>query len=111
MPKNKTKTPKQKEPTQKEPPKQWSIDTSAIKDKHTGNLTDTEKQNYRNFVNRVASGEHPKEAAKNGGDMNYKKFANTKNQYQIRLSGDNRATFSVDDKNKKVHVLGVGGHT
>jgi hypothetical protein len=70
MPKNKTKTPEQKEP-----PKGWSIDTSAIKDKHTGNLTDTEKQNYHNFVNRVASGEHPKEAAKNGGDMNYKKFA------------------------------------
>ena len=103
MPKNSKKKPK-------EPPKPWSIDTSAINEKHLSNLTDSERQNYHNFANNVASGQHPKTAAV--GDMNYKKLGgSTKNQYEIRLSQGNRATFTVDNKNKKVHVLDVGGHT
>lgn len=75
----------------------------------SGTLTNVEQDHLNEFMNRIRNeGVDPKTAA-SGWDSNYKKLAGTENQFEIRLSLANRATFSVIGT--VVTMLQVGGHT
>ncbi|MFJ3482579.1 hypothetical protein ACIPL1_04260 [Pseudomonas sp. NPDC090202] len=63
------------------------------------------------FQNAIYRGSYPKDAAKLAGGMDYKMLSGSSNQYQIRLSGSERATFRIDEVRQIVTVLQVGGHT
>jgi mRNA-degrading endonuclease RelE of RelBE toxin-antitoxin system len=86
---------------------EWKLVKKGAKFKT--NLNGTEQAKYDEFQNKVRNqGLHPKEAAA-GWDSDYKNLL--RNQYQIRLSQDNRVIFLVDRKNTIVRILEVGGHT
>lgn len=87
----------------------WTLDKSRATFK---NLTPAEQAKFDIFQNAIANeGMSPKDAAAKMRDADYKLLQGTKNQYQIRLSQHNRATFIVDNANHKVTILQVGGHT
>ena len=70
-------------------------------------LTQTEQDHLNEFMNRIRNeGISPKDAA-SGWDSQYKNLQG--DQYQIRLSRNNRATFTV--VGDTVTMLQVGGHT
>lgn len=70
-------------------------------------LTNAEQDHLNEFMNRIRNeGISPKDAC-SGWDSQYKNL--TGNQYQIRLSKNNRATFTV--VGTTVTMLQVGGHT
>jgi len=71
-------------------------------------LTRSEQQNLNTFMNAVRSNVDPKKAA-DLWDSNFKNLY--RDQYQIRLSQGNRATFEVDWDTQTVTMLQVGGHT
>jgi len=72
-------------------------------------LTPVEQKNLNEFMSLVNAGNAPSIAA-NGWKSEYKKLGGTVNQFEIRLSLSNRATFIVDDKNSIVTMIAVGGH-
>ena len=84
----------------------WKLDKSKAK---FGQLEKSEQAVFDRFQNAVKKGMHPKEAAKQAGDTNYKKLSG--DQYQIRLGGKQRATFIVDEAKKVCTIKQVGGHT
>lgn len=85
----------------------WTVDKSSAE---FGVLTNSEQYKFDQFQNAIEhNNKHPKEAAKEAGDTDYKCL--TGNQYQIRLSQGTRATFLVEDMIQRVKVLQVGGHT
>lgn len=86
----------------------WSIDVTNAK---FGELNTTEQANWNCFVAQVTAGNHPKTASEQCGDMKYTLLKGTKNQFEIRLSGGERATFIVNKDTETVEVLQVGGHT
>jgi len=51
------------------------------------------------------------EIAASSWDSNYKKLKGTTDQYEIRLTGSERATFRVNTATRVVTMLAVGGHT
>lgn len=70
-------------------------------------LTNTEQDHLNEFMNRIRNeGISPKEAA-SGWDSKYTHLVG--DQYEIRLSRENRATFLV--VGTTVTMLQVGGHT
>jgi hypothetical protein len=85
----------------------WKINKSGAK--FSAELTDADQKKWDAFQNEVHHGTHPKEAAKKHRCDDYKVLSG--NQYQIRLSGKQRATFLVDEKTQTVTVKQVGGHT
>lgn len=64
---------------------------------------------WRRFIRD--HGKHPKDAASDVGDLDYKLLRGTDAQYQIRLNQEHRVTFTVDSANERVTVLQIGGHT
>jgi hypothetical protein len=87
----------------------WNINKQSAR---FTNLSVSAQQTWDRFQNEVHRGSHPKKAAKDAGDTDFKKIGTTKNaQFQIRLSYCDRATFTVDEVNRVVTVLQVGGHT
>ncbi|WP_459246671.1 hypothetical protein [Streptomyces youssoufiensis] len=85
----------------------WTLDKKGAKFK---DLTKSEEAAFDAFQNAIHNeGKHPREAAKEARDANYKKLQG--DQYQIRLSGGSRATFLVQEATMTVKVLQVGGHT
>ncbi len=73
----------------------------------SGTLTKVEQDHLNEFMNRIRNeGISPKEAA-SGWDSKYTKLVG--DQYEIRLSQSNRATFTV--VGTTVTMLQVGGHT
>lgn len=84
----------------------WTLNKNGVTP--SVKLTTTEQDHLNEFMNRVRAGEAPSDAA-SGWDSNYKNL--TGQQYQIRLSQKNRATFTVDPKAQRVTMLQVGGHT
>jgi len=88
----------------------WTLNKDRVNWSRWSSLTNTERQTWDDFKHEVAvNGSHPREAAKTIRGANYKCLAG--DQYQIRLSRSNRATFRVDSANQTVIVLQVGGHT
>lgn len=71
-------------------------------------LTNAEQGHLNEFMNAVRGGTHPKTAAATW-DSDYKVLH--ADQYQIRLSQSNRATFTVNTGTEVVTMLAVGGHT
>lgn len=87
----------------------WDLDKNQVTPKVR--LTRAEQDNLNTFMNAIRlSGITPKDAASEW-DSDYKKLRGTQDQYEIRLSQSNRATFSVDYDRKMVTMLAVGGHT
>jgi hypothetical protein len=87
----------------------WTLDKSRAR---FGQLTPAEQAKFDIFQNAIANeGMSPKNAAERMGDAHYKLLKGTRDQYQIRLSQQNRATFIVDNAHHKVTILQVGGHT
>ncbi|MEA5497716.1 hypothetical protein VB834_03365 [Limnoraphis robusta Tam1] len=85
----------------------WTVNK---KNAEFGQLTKAEQAKFDIFQDEIHNhGLHPKDAAKEAGDTDYKQLKG--NQFQIRLSGRERATFLVDDENEIVTILQVGGHT
>ena len=84
----------------------WTLDKNGVTP--SVNLTSTEQDHLNEFMNRVRQGDPPNVAA-SGWDSNYKNLAG--DQYQIRLSLKNRATFAVNNQAQVVTMLQVGGHT
>ena len=73
-------------------------------------LTDSEQAKYDAFKNAIAhKGLSPKESAEEIGDSQFKRLQG--NQYQVRISGGKRVTFTVDWGRKEVRILQAGGHT
>jgi hypothetical protein len=66
------------------------------------------QDNWNLFMNEVNRGKHPSEAGKN---MTYKLLNVATGQAQIRLSGSERASFIVDEKQQVVNKVQLGGHT
>lgn len=87
----------------------WNLDKNGVTPSIP--LTHSEQDHLNTFMNQIRlAGVSPKEAAV-GWDSNYKKLRGTRDQYEIRLSQGNRATFLVDDERKIVTMEAVGGHT
>ncbi len=87
---------------------EWRLDTSRLLPTRR-KINVAELYKYRDFKTAIEHrGLHPKDAAASW-DSNYKKLQG--NQYQIRLSQNNRVTFIVDNQSKVVYILQVGGHT
>jgi len=85
----------------------WNLDKSRAR---FGHLTRVEQEKFDIFQNAIHNeGVSPKEAADRMGDADYKRLQG--DQYQIRLSQRNRATFLVDNVHHIVTILQVGGHT
>ena len=73
-------------------------------------LTPAGQATFDRFQNAIANkGMNPVDAARLAGDTQYKRLQG--NQYQIRLSQKDRATFKIDRANHVVIILQVGGHT
>ncbi|MBX3276287.1 MAG: hypothetical protein KF729_38900 [Sandaracinaceae bacterium] len=87
----------------------WSLDKSSADWSRWHRLTPTEQRKWDSFQNAVSRGSDPQSAASLLGAADYKCLAG--DQYQIRLSQKNRATFRVDRGTQTVTVLQVGGHT
>ena len=86
----------------------WTLDKSRAK--FISDLTKSEQDVFDRFQDAIANeGIHPKQAADQAGDTNYKNLQG--DQFQIRLSGDKRATFLVDKDAEVCTILQVGGHT
>ncbi|MGW4393993.1 RHS repeat-associated core domain-containing protein [Amycolatopsis nivea] len=86
--------------------------TFSKQDMRFGNqpLTAAEQAKFDTFQNFIHNNKwHPKKAAEEAGDMNYKQLSG--NQFQIRLGGKQRATFRVLDDEKRVEMIQLGGHT
>lgn len=87
----------------------WRLDKRNAR-YHKGGLTSSEQAKFDVFQNAIHNrGMHPKDAAKETGDTDYKNL--TGDQYQIRLSQGTRVTFRVRDSLNLVEILQVGGHT
>jgi hypothetical protein len=83
----------------------YTLDKNGVTPQRT--LTKTEQDHLNEFMNRIRlEGLSPKEAA-SGWDSKYTQLRG--NQYEIRLSQGNRATFEIDGFT--VRMLQVGGHT
>jgi hypothetical protein len=102
----------------------WTIDKSSAQFK--ANLAKSSQDKWDVFQNAIYNqGVTPQTASRIAGDTNLKRLQEVSMpmtvdgrttfvkvpQYQIRLSGQDRATFWVDQAGTKVHVLQVGGHT
>jgi len=88
----------------------WTLDKTRVNWSKWSSLTQTERSMWDAFKHEVAvNGQHPRDAAAVIRGANYKRLAG--DQYQIRLSRSNRATFRVDEASETVIVLQVGGHT
>ncbi|MEH1840034.1 MAG: mannan-binding lectin [Nostoc sp.] len=85
----------------------WDLDKKGAVFNH---LNDAEQRKFDTFQNAINNrGLSAKDAAHEIGDSDYKKLQG--NQYQIRLSRNNRVTFLVEDDTHIVKILIVGGHT
>jgi hypothetical protein len=84
----------------------WALDKNGVTPKVP--LTTAEQEHLNEFMNKVRENIDPKTAA-SGWDGQYKLLQG--NQFQIRLSQGNRATFTVDSTHQVVKMLAVGGHT
>lgn len=94
----------------------WTIDKSHVDWSRWDSLPADAKQNWDTFQNAIYhDGLHPAEAAARVGVVAHRARADYKclygDQYQIRLSYSDRATFRVDESTFSVTVLQVGGHT
>jgi hypothetical protein len=88
----------------------WTIEKSAKN--FNSHLGVAAQATWDRFQNAVHQGMHPKIAAQQAGDTDYKLLGTAKiGQFQIRLSHGDRATFTVDESTQVVKVLQVGGHT
>ena len=84
----------------------WTLDKNENRAAY-GELTPAEQAKFETFENAIANyGKHPKDAAHEAGDTQYKRFHG--DLHQIRLSDWTRATFQVDDAHKVVKILQVG---
>lgn len=86
----------------------WTLDKSRAN--FVSDLNATEQGVFDRFQNAIANdGLHPKLAAEQAGNTDYKNLQG--DQFQIRLSGQKRATFLVDKTTEVCTILDVGGHT
>jgi hypothetical protein len=99
-------------------PQAWGLTKAPKKEydsplpTNKGDAQNASQAHLDRFQNAIHNqGKHPKEAAESAGDSKYTKLKGAKNQYEIRLDGGNRATFTVDEDNKMVHLHQAGGHT
>ena len=83
----------------------WTLDKNGVTP--AVNLTNVEQGHLNEFMNAVRNGTHPAQAAATW-DSDYKNLVG--NQYQIRLSLANRATFMVNNATQVVTMTAVGGH-
>jgi Fe-S cluster biogenesis protein NfuA len=86
----------------------WTLNKNGVTPRVT--LTTAEQLKLNTFMNAVRAGQAPNVAA-SSWDSNYKKLQGTADQYEIRLSGGCRATFTVNTTTQVVTMLQVGGHT
>ena len=87
---------------------EWRLDKS--KAVYANDLRANEQANFDIFRNAIANrGLHPIHAAREVEDCNYKHLDG--DRYQIRISQRYRVFFTVDEPNKVVTILQVGGHT
>jgi hypothetical protein len=98
--------PRPSTPSPTPPRPSWTLDKNGVKPSVP--LTKAEQDHLNEFMNKVREDTDPKTAA-SGWDSNYKHLQG--DQYQIRLSQSNRATFTVDTTHHVVKMLAVGGHT
>jgi len=89
----------------------WHVNKSGVKIAKGWDPKGKDKasqENWNTFMNAVNAGKHPSEAGKS---MSYKMLNDKTGQAQIRLSGSERASFIVDEKNTEVKNVQLGGHT
>lgn len=93
----------------------WTLDKTHASFSNWFTMNQSERDNWDTFQNAVNQGLHPASAAARVGTVAHKANADYKcltgDQYQIRLSYNNRATFRVIESTQTVVVLQVGGHT
>lgn len=99
-------------PSPSKPQPQWMVDMKKFK---ADSLPVAARQNWDTFVSGIKEGKHPKVAAE-AFDSQYKALKGGRIvQYQIRLSGAERATFILQDAGRNsgpiLQLTGLGGHT
>ena len=88
----------------------WAWDDTRVGSSYK-RLKVTQMNKYRDFRYQVKERFYsPVEAAERIGDANYKKLGGS-NQYEIRLGGKDRVTFTLDNARREITILQVGGHT
>lgn len=85
----------------------WTLNKNGVTPRVP--LTSSEQRNLNIFMNAVRAGTEPSAAAA-VWDSKYTKLQGAPNQYEIRLSGGCRATFTVNKNTETVTMLAVGGH-
>lgn len=90
----------------------WTWDDTRVGSSYK-NLRETQVNKYREFRFQVKQRFYsPVEAARLIGDSKYTGFGSTSsNQFEIRLGGKDRVTFTLDTTRRKITILQVGGHT
>ncbi|SFT65173.1 hypothetical protein SAMN05192562_1011315 [Kosakonia arachidis] len=98
--------------------KKWIIDETEPKSKYRLNKhIHIEPQHMRNYYmwrRLIRAGTHPREAAKlMGSKFCYKQVKQKKSiqLFSIRLSEDNRVFFRIQEKERIVKILNIGGHS
>lgn len=87
----------------------WSVDTSGAVF-NSRDFTTTEMNNYTIFHRSIARyGAHPKTVAEKIGDSKYTSLVKRLKEFEIRLSGASRVTFTLEGK--VVRIRNVGGHS
>lgn len=94
----------------------WTLDKSHVSWHRWDALPADAKRNWDTFQDAIHNdGLHPSQAAERVGLVAHRQRADYKcligDQFQIRLSYSERATFRVDESTHTVTVLEVGGHT
>lgn len=96
----------------------WTVDDSGPREKykhrkHTS-VDGAGMRNYNIWRRIILSGVHPREAASMAGiQFNYKQLKQKlRNQlFSIRLNIEHRVFFIVDEKERSVKILNIGGHS
>ena len=95
----------------------WTVDKKSAKihaswkpkDKD-GNIAPHQKK-WNDFMDQLSKGRTPKEAADRIGDSKFTVLDKKTGQAEIRLGGKHRAAFVMDETNKKLTQVQLGGHT
>jgi RHS repeat-associated protein len=92
-------------------PKKWTLKEPKPKNIKS-DLSQSSMDQYDVFKHSIADeGLSPVEASKRMGDPKYTLLEKKLGRYEVRIGSAHRVTFLVDDTNRIVEILQVGGHT
>lgn len=92
-------------------PKKWTLKEPKEKNIKS-DLSQSSMDQYEVFKDSIANeGLSPVEASRRMGDPKYTLLEKKLSRYEVRIGAKDRVTFLVDDTDRMVEILQVGGHT